>query len=92
MKKTIIFIIVILTTIIASWHYLQSKSTTTLAELALANIEALARDESSGEFKKGYEASSYFYYIAEYNVFTQIPCCKHNGNQFSGCSAIDICP
>ena len=62
-----------------------------LSGLALENVEALANDES-GVYKKGYEASTYKWFASSIHEFTTIPCCKYNGNSYSGCSAIDICP
>ena len=72
-----------------SYNVLQRKDRKVMSDLLLANVEALAdHGESSGA---GYEASSYVIYFSGYG-YTTIPCCKYNGNQFSGCSAIDICP
>ena len=63
-----------------------------LSNIMLANIEALADHSSEqGSFKAGYEASTYQVYFEGYG-YTTIPCCRYNGNKYSGCSAIDICP
>lgn len=46
--KILSTVIVAAITFIGGWNYNQSKNETILSELALANIEALASDESSG--------------------------------------------
>ena len=71
---------------IEAWAYGETDN----VDLILANVEALADHGESSGFKAGYTASSSQYYIYGYG-FTTIPCCRYNDNQFSGCSAIDIC-
>lgn len=80
----------------------QAQDKEIMSDLALANVEALAHDENPGGdhgndnddevFKKGYAASTYKLYIPEFNMYTEIPCCKYTGNKYSVCSAIDVCP
>ena len=91
-KNFVLGVVAIITTTVAVSNYFHQKRDAKLSDLALANIEALAQDESSGNFKKGYEASSYQWYSSLLNKWTTIPCCKYNGNEFSGCSAEDMCP
>ena len=74
-----------------SYNVLQRKDRKVMSDLLFANVEALADHGESSGFRAGYEASSYVIYFSGYG-YTTIPCCKYNGNQFSGCSAIDICP
>lgn len=76
---------------IAGYSFFNSQKVTVMSDLVLANVEALADHGESSGFRPGYEASSYQVYFSGYG-YTTIPCCRHNGNQFSGCSAIDICP
>ena len=83
-------ILAIITVGATSWCYSKSK-TPQLSDLALENLEALSRNET-GEYKKGYEASSFQWYSTLIHQWTTIPCCKYNGNEYSGCSAIEICP
>ena len=81
-------------------YHAQDKET--LSDLVLANVEALAGGENTGGdhvndnddevFKKGYAASTYKLYIPEFNMYTEIPCCKYTGNKYSACSATDVCP
>lgn len=48
MKKYILGIAVIATAAIAGWNYQQNQESVELSDLALENVEALARDEGSG--------------------------------------------
>ena len=91
-KNFVLGVVAIITTTVAVSNYFHQKRDAKLSDLALANIEALAQDESSEKLKKGYEASSYQWYSSLLNKWTTIPCCKYNGNEFSGCSAEDMCP
>lgn len=88
-KKGLILFLIVLT---VGFGFHKARNPVILLDLALANINALADPESGGDFKKGYEASSYQVYIAYIQKWTTIPCCKSNGNPYSGCSVIDICP
>lgn len=76
---------------VAGYGVYANQQSEVISGLILANVEALADHGESSGFKAGYTASNYQYYIYGYG-FTTIPCCKYNGNQFSGCSAIDTCP
>ena len=90
-KKLYAVLIVAVVGVFAGYNIYQSQRMDTISDLILANVEALADHGESSGFKAGYTASNYQYYIYGYG-FTTIPCCKYNGNQFSGCSAIDTCP
>lgn len=84
----------ILTTTVAAGGYgayeAQSEEMQ-LSETMLANVEALAdHSETSGTFKPGYEVDYNYIYFPGYGT-AKIPCCKYNGNQLSGCAAIDSC-
>ena len=46
MKKIILSIAIIATAAIAGWNYQQNKQNVVLSDLALENVEALARGES----------------------------------------------
>lgn len=91
MKKFLKFAFVAIFATVAGYGVYGSQKTEAMSDLMLTNVEALADHGESGGFRAGYEASTYQYYIYGYG-FTTIPCCRHNGNQFSGCSAIDTCP
>ena len=73
-------ILAIITLGATSWCYSKSK-TPQLSDLALENLEALSRNET-GEYKKGYEASSFQWYSTLIHQWTTIPCCKYNGNEY----------
>ena len=49
MKKIILSIAVIATAAIAGWKYQQNKQSIVLSDLALENVEALARIEGAGD-------------------------------------------
>ena len=91
MKKILKMAFVAAFAAVAGYGVYANQQSEVMSDLILANVEALADHGESSGFKAGYTASSYQYYIYGYG-FTTIPCCKYNGNQFSGCSAIDTCP
>lgn len=89
-KLIIVFIILSVGVVIGYWSISEKSYKLNLSELTLANMEALA-DNESGEYKPGYEASTHEWYSSLLDKWTTIPCCKNNGNPYSGCSAIDTC-
>ncbi|WP_296122945.1 NVEALA domain-containing protein [uncultured Bacteroides sp.] len=91
MKKILKMAFVAAFAAVAGYGVYANQQSEVISGLILANVEALADHGESSGFKAGYTASNYQYYIYGYG-FTTIPCCKYNGNQFSGCSAIDTCP
>ncbi len=48
MKKIILAVAVVATAAIAGWNYQQSQQSVELSDLALENVEALARGENIG--------------------------------------------
>ena len=48
MEKIILSVAVVATAAIAGWNYQQSKQEVELSDLALENVEALARNEGDG--------------------------------------------
>ena len=46
MKKALLTVAVVATAAIAGWNYQQSKQEVELSDLAMANVEALARGEN----------------------------------------------
>lgn len=57
MKKIIFTVAIIATAAIAGWNYQQNKQSVELSDLALENVEALARDE--GGFNCFWEDRNY---------------------------------
>lgn len=99
MKKNIIkSTLVAIFALFVGYNVYSSQNADLMSDLALANVEALAdHGETSGEWKQGYEVSSYMAYIQGIpgltdSGWTSIPCCKRTNNQYSACSAVDICP
>ncbi len=100
MKKNILKIVFAAAlAVVAGVTAYQAQNKEMMSDLALANVEALARDENTGgdhgneeTFKKGYMASTYKLYIPEFHMYTEMPCCKYTANKYSACSAIDVCP
>lgn len=91
MRKLIKIAFVAIFAAVAGYGVYANQKPETMSDLMLANVEALADHGESEGFKAGYEASSYQIFFWDYG-FTTIPCCRYNGNKFSGCSAIDTCP
>ncbi|WP_195663276.1 NVEALA domain-containing protein [Bacteroides congonensis] len=92
MKKKFAVMVVIVSAIIAGYNVYSLPVEEKISDLLLSNVEALAdHGETSPGYRKGYIASSYQYYLPGYG-YTTIPCCRYTGNEYSACSAIDICP
>lgn len=91
MKKKLAVIVVIVSAIITGYNVYSLPAEEKISDLLLSNVEALDNHgETSPGYRKGYIASSYQDYLPGYG-YTTIPCCKHTGNEYGACSAIDIC-
>lgn len=96
-KKILKVTIVAIFALIAGTNVYNALKPEPMSDIALENVEALAQHWESGDWKQGYEASSYQLYINPIpgltsGGYTIIPCCKYTNNSYSSCSAIDICP
>ena len=68
MKKALYAVAVIATIAIAGWNYQQNKQSVELSDLALENVEALARNEWGDEHCKGCSPStSSICWMSEYD-------------------------
>lgn len=57
MKKVLLTVAVVATVAIAGWNYQQNQQSVELSDLALENVEALARSEDGSNYKYVYPGS-----------------------------------